>query len=388
MVAWLLLSGCKSGSKEVRHDSPAQQSNPLKETELNTITLTDKAVERLDVQTSAVEQKDMDNIRTWSGEVMAEPGKGIILTAPVAGSVLAPAGHDFVRAGQQVKKGDLLYRLLILPSEKDLISAQSDVAQKRVQHEVAVQKAERNKQLLADKAGSQRTVQESEAELAGITASLSVAEARVELLKGNKTESVADRLSTLDVRAPMTGIVQQVYTSSTQVVATAAPIMEIAELSKVWIKVAVYAGDAGRIDDNALAFVRQLSEFGKGNQTEKAYPVKAPQTANGLTNSVDMYYELQNPDRHFRPGQKINVTLAYKGHHTSLIVPFSAVVYDIYGGTWVYENTEPQKYVRRRVELEGTRDGQALIRQGISAGIKVVTVGAAELFGIEFGGGK
>jgi hypothetical protein len=63
-------------------------------------------------------------------------------------------------------------------------------------------------------------------------------------------------------------------------------------------------------------------------------------------------------------------------------------LYDIHGGTWVYEQTAPQTFVRRRVEVQFIDQERAILAQGPSAGAKIVTQGAAELFGTEFGIGK
>ena len=70
------------------------------------------------------------------------------------------------------------------------------------------------------------------------------------------------------------------------------------------------------------------------------------------------------------------------------VIPFSAILYDIHGGTWVYENPSPNTFIRKRVELKTVTDGKAILVRGPAPGTKIVTVGAAELFGTEFGGGK
>jgi hypothetical protein len=65
-----------------------------------------------------------------------------------------------------------------------------------------------------------------------------------------------------------------------------------------------------------------------------------------------------------------------------------AVPHDIHGGTWVYENIAPQQYARRRVEVRRVVKSLAVLVRGPTVGAKVVTAGAAELFGTEFGTGK
>jgi hypothetical protein len=45
-------------------------------------------------------------------------------------------------------------------------------------------------------------------------------------------------------------------------------------------------------------------------------------------------------------------------------------------------------FVRHRVEIADVVADAAVLRQGPAPGTRVVTVGAAELFGTEFGAGK
>jgi len=69
-------------------------------------------------------------------------------------------------------------------------------------------------------------------------------------------------------------------------------------------------------------------------------------------------------------------------------VPWSAVVHDAHGGAWVYQSLGQGAYRRRRVEVRSVRNGAAFLARGPEAGAKVVSAGAAELIGAEFGPGK
>lgn len=76
------------------------------------------------------------------------------------------------------------------------------------------------------------------------------------------------------------------------------------------------------------------------------------------------------------------------GPRKSLMVPAAAILYDIHGGTWVYVSEGPLVFRRQRVEVLETKSGAAYLARGLSPQTKVVTEGAAELFGTEFGAGK
>ena len=383
LVAW----GCsKPGdSKKV---SPSTIENPVKESDLTTIKLTEKAVERLGIKTVEIAALPMKLTRIYSGEVMAIPGQSMTLTAPVSGTILGLRNGLLPMAGTAVRKGQALYRLLILPSEKDLISAQEDVKLKKVQYEVAVEKLKRAEQLLKDKAGSVRAKQDAEAELANITAGLRVAEARVALMKGNSDASVSDKLSTLNIESSVDGFIQRVYASPSQVVSANAPVMDLASISPLWVRVPVYAGDLMLVNSKMTASVRMLSDFNGSSGEIIAKAIEGPRTADPLNSSADLFYELPNRDGSFRPGQKVSVTLPFKQEQTSSVIPFSAICYDIQGGTWVYENSTPLIFIRRRVELSNVENGMAILKRGPAVGTKIVIVGAAELFGTEFGSAK
>jgi hypothetical protein len=89
-----------------------------------------------------------------------------------------------------------------------------------------------------------------------------------------------------------------------------------------------------------------------------------------------------------RLGIETKPVLAGKiGRATRRVVPYSAVLYDARGDTWVYTNPEPLAYVRERVTVDYIQSGQAVLADGPPEGTPVVAVGAAELYGTEFGVG-
>lgn len=70
------------------------------------------------------------------------------------------------------------------------------------------------------------------------------------------------------------------------------------------------------------------------------------------------------------------------------VIPYSAVIYDVRGVTWAYTNPDPLVFVRHRINVDSIAGDLAALSDGPPAGTAVVTTGAAELFGVEFGVGK
>ncbi len=67
------------------------------------------------------------------------------------------------------------------------------------------------------------------------------------------------------------------------------------------------------------------------------------------------------------------------------VIPYAAVLYDANGDTWTYTNPRPRTFVRARISVDRIDGDVAVLSDGPPASTTVVTVGAAELFGTEFG---
>ena len=66
-------------------------------------------------------------------------------------------------------------------------------------------------------------------------------------------------------------------------------------------------------------------------------------------------------------------------------IPFGALLYDAAGRAWAYTNPEPLVYVREELDVLRVEDDLVYLSAGPKTGTPVVTVGAAELYGVESG---
>lgn len=67
-----------------------------------------------------------------------------------------------------------------------------------------------------------------------------------------------------------------------------------------------------------------------------------------------------------------------------LLVPFSSLIYDPQGQTWVYTSPQPRTFVRHKVDVEYIEGDVAILKEGPPAGTVVASVAVAELYGAEF----
>lgn len=384
ILCWF--TGCSSSAAEsAKQPPPATVENARKETDLATIKLTPQAEQRLGIVTTQIEMRDVPRTLNLSGEVVTPQGQTMTVPAPMAGTLIAASQGSSPVIGTAVRKGQPLYRISpYLPPERDLrLQLEREVATITERVNAARQKKERAEILANEKAGSVRAVEEAQAELSIAEADLKGARARLEQFGTGSLRSEFH----LAITAPMSGIVQKVNVNAGQEVAGGTVLLEIANLSTVWIRVPVYVGDLNEVRRNQTARIQPLDEAGEG-PVRFAKPVNAPPTADPAAATADLYFALPNTNNSLRPGQRVGVTLTTQKPESGLAIPWAAVVHDIQGGTWVYENTAPQTYVRRLVEVQRVANGIALLARAPATGTKIVTTGAAELFSTEFSTGK
>jgi len=296
-----------------------------KEGDLVVLTLKPEAEAHLRLKVVSVEKRLVSATRLFAGEVVTPLGAAGKPVAPVLGGTL-----------------DEVLRLADLQAAADgrILQAQAQVEAARIA-------LERAAKVLQAEAGSVRSVDEAKSALALAEAAMTTARAQRELL--------------------------------------GSPVGEAGGAKRAWVRVAIYSGEASLLDAKGAASIRPLASTGSGTSAKR---IAGPPTANAIANTLDWYYELPALTP-LRAGERIAVEIpTIESQSESLAIPFQSVLHDIYGGQWVYEQTAEHTYARRRIQVTRLAGAEAILASGPPVGSKIVTDGAAELFGTEFMTGK
>ena len=145
--------------------------------------------------------------------------------------------------------------------------------------------------------------------------------------------------------------------------------------------------DADQYDDEDDA---EIVAPGDEDEDEDEMPVRAKRVLiKGAAAPNTLYFKVKSGTQGLQAGQNVGVRLAEPGSNTpKKVVPYSAILYDLTGDTWVYTNPEPSVFVRERVDIERIDKDLAVLNTGPAVGTQVVTIGAAELYGAESRAGK
>jgi len=351
--------------------------SPKPEADLATVTLSPEAEKHLAIQTKKIAIEPVSLTRTVGGETIVPPGRSVQVTAPVAG-ILKPGPAATIG---RVRRGDAIFELVPLQQpERDARSeAERAVQEAQARLTQATQRVQRLEQLLKDGSASAKAVEEAQADRAVAAAAADAARKQLDsagrLPVGPNGEMV--------LTAPFDGFITELRAASGQTVAAGAAVADLAQTDVLWIRAAVYVGDLASLDTTQAAMVAALGQETTG-PWRSAKRVTGPPMANPSAASVDLFFEWPGSGPAIRPGERLAVRVPLKAKDRALVVPESAVVYDVNGGTWVYEQRAPHQFARRRVELGGRAGSNVIIARGLAEGVTVVIVGAAELYGTEF----
>lgn len=380
-MASFLLCGCDSAPQKVQTTPPAKVDNPVKESGLTRVTLTPEAENRLGIELARVVEQIASNQIRILGDVLAIPGKALMVGAPASGTVVL--ANPRIMAGQAVRSGQPVFRLTpMLAPQRDLKTTyEADLQSAKSRLDTAKKQLDRATQLLQDMAGSRRNVELADQEFGQSKAGYDAAQVRLNRLETHPLDADVD----MTITAPSDGILRQILAAQGQNVTAGGTLFEVVDLRTVWLRVPVYAGDLKAIGSASTITIRDVDGTGPILEGRR---VDAPPTADPLSVTSDLYYEIANPNLQLRPGQRLSATLPLRtSGRLGLSVPLSAILYDVHGGTWLYVNEAPHVYRRQRVELAETDGATAFLLRGLTPGLQVVAQGATELFGTEFGAG-
>jgi len=311
------------------------------------------------------------------------------------GLIKPPAGGLLPEPGVEVKKDQPICVLVPILSPEAraqmaplLIQADGQVKQAKEQLQIAKTNLDRAENAFGQKLVGTAAVVDAKAQYDLMQTNLRVAESLKETLTNIAADAANGKSSLQAISSPASGILQNIHAQAGQVVAAGAALFEVAELNPLWVKVPMFVGDKKKLASDKPAEISGLGEAPGAAGSRPGMPVAAPPQADPINANLHVFYQIENKDGAYRPGERVAVVLPMKGEAESLIAPRASLIRDIYGSAWVYEKVGEHSYARRRVQVDRVIGDMAVLTTGPAVGAKVVTDGAAEIYGTEFGNTK
>jgi hypothetical protein len=177
------------------------------------------------------------------------------------------------------------------------------------------------------------------------------------------------------------------------------PAAEVADRSRVWVRVRLSGGDLRRVargqparvlprdrDDDDDGLTAQADDDVEDEDEDDDEENDKPAVGDRKqAKAARLYYVVGGAKPRLVPGQRVRVELPLSvGATKRKVVPYSALIYDPHGQTWVYTGPKPRTFVRHKVEVDYIQGHVAVLKDGPPTGTVVASVGVAELYGTEF----
>jgi multidrug efflux pump subunit AcrA (membrane-fusion protein) len=154
-------------------------------------------------------------------------------------------------------------------------------------------------------------------------------------------------------------------------------IFTLADLSSVWIEVAIHESRYGALSRSQDAEVLLTSPAYPGREFQ-AEVIYTGDMVDPKSRTIKLLARAENRDRALKPGMFVEVALHLKGAHPAIVIPDAALVTEG-DHRVVFIQTGPEQFERRPVETGASDGRQVAVLKGIEAGEKVVVEGAFKL---------
>lgn len=341
------------------------------------------------------------------GRIEAPQGAEAVIASPMAGRLAPPPGGRLPRLGDSVAPGQVIayvqapFLFTAEVSERTLDLRRKghevtrDLAQAEADLAFAESEFERLSRLHQDSTASDREYKEAVRELeiarAAHRAAVALeawhsaaAERFAELGMSAPSESSAHprelQSSLIPLVTPIGGRVVHVGAVAGETVDAHQPVVRIMDTSSVWLVADVSEYDLGRLTPRMAAYLtshaspdRLIDVFAAGGRR-----VHVGETVSSATRTVEVRYEIPNPDGALRAGMYADVHIETGRTVDAVAIPEEAVVTDA-GQAVVFVLLDGERFQRRTL-VPGLRNrGWIEVRGGVSEGDRVVTRGAFAL---------
>lgn len=294
-------------------------------------------------------------------------GNRLAQITPLAGGVLSKIDVD---VGSTVKAGEVL----AVVSARGAATAKADYLSARAELRKWQAAAERQRRLFEDRVGSRGEMEAAEASYRRALVSTRLASAQLKNLGFTEAEikGIRDSRSELPLRAPFRGSVVKRTAVLGEAVSTTKGLFEIADLSEMWVEIAVPEEHASRI---AVGTRLQVTAKSLPGLTLTGTTTWVSPIVDQRTRVVRARGSVPNKEGVLRHSMFVNVTANVETHPDSMQLPASALhrVDDL---PFVFVQESSDLFAARRVEIGGRLSAdRILVRQGIRAEDSVVMTG-------------
>jgi len=327
-----------------------------------------RRIPSIPVTVALVEKRDVPVIIAATGTV--EPIRSVQVRAQVDGVVTRVA----FREGDDVAQGQVLFQIDPRPYQADLEKTTAALARDQAQAAQATRDLARLQELGKKEYVTAQQVDQAQATVAQLTATLRADSAAVDQSRLN--------LSYATVRAAIGGRTGSVLVREGNLVRAAAslPLVLINQLAPIRVRFSLPAADLARVRARATKTL-PVTAIPVGDSTAAIVGTLAflDNAVDTLTGTIGLKAEFANRNHVLWPGELVRVRLELDTERGATVVPQAAVLNGQQGST-VFIVSDSNRVSVRKVSVLWSNDSIAVLAKGVvEPGEKIVTDGQLRL---------
>ena len=287
-VLLLALTACKGNQQTTDTESVTV---PVSEVAADTT-----AQPEVDAITSATSKP---NQVSFNGRIVLPPQRQATIALTMGGVVK----NTSLLPGQYVSKNTVIATL----ENPEFITLQQTYLDSHAQTEYLQAEFERQKNLSAEQAASQKKLQQSKADYLSMKSRVEAAAAQLKLLEVEPEVLLKEGIQPfLQIKAPISGYVADVKMNVGKYMNVGDALCEIVDKSRTLLRLTTYEKD---LADMKVGNPVQFRVNGMGKTVFKATLISIGQKVDEDTRSVEVYARVDTLDNQFRPGMYVTARI-------------------------------------------------------------------------------
>ncbi len=339
----------------------------VQEEETNIVILSDAQMKHAAIETTELQKQNIATVLKMNGKIDVPPQNLISITNPLGGYIK----QTKLMPGMQIKKGEMIATM----EDPQYIELQQNYLIAKDKYELAKLDFQRQKELNANQASSDKVMQQAQAEMNTQRITMKALAQQLSLININAEKLTPNTISrTISIYSPIHGFVSNTYVNVGKYVTPSDVIFELIDPTDIHLNLKVYEKDLDKLEIG-----QRVVSYTNGNPSKK-YEGEIVLISMDVNNegTSEVHCHFKNFEKNLVPGMYMNAEI---DTHSALMqaLPEDSIVY-FEGKNFVFIETGKQTYQILPVEIGATEAGfTSIINYEELKGKKIVDKGAYTL---------
>lgn len=328
----------------------------------DTIHIFDDTPLQKNIITRPVEEEPFLKEVVTAGTVQAIPNQYAYIAPPFSGRVT----KSYIKLGQQVSANTPLFEVV----SAEFTAAQKEFYQAQSEYNLTLTDLKRKQDLVKNGVSSQKELDEAMNALKVAEKEYENATAAIKIYQVNPQNMILGQ--PLIIRSPINGkVIADNIVTGQYIKEDTDPVAIVADLSKVWV--------VGQVKEKDIQFIHEGDDIeihlasGTNKKDVKGKVFRIDEAVDEDTRSIKVFALCNNSDNYFKLGMYTTIRFFDKPFN-AILIPEKALLQDT-NHSYVYLKIAPNTYIKRDVTVDGSKDGKAVISEGLTKGDIIISEG-------------